>query len=55
MNNINMYLIVKYYEVNKENNFHFANSTCNPCKYQKEAKVSKDSPYCVKNAVTIWQ
>jgi hypothetical protein len=29
---LKMYLNVKYCEVNKENNFHIANSTYNPCK-----------------------
>jgi hypothetical protein len=35
MKNLNMYQKVKYCEVNKENNFHIANSTYSPFKIPK--------------------
>jgi hypothetical protein len=50
-----MYLKVKYWEVNKENNLHIAKSTCSPCKLPKVIKIRKNSPYCVSNAVEIYR
>jgi hypothetical protein len=39
-----MYLKVKYCEVNKENNLHIANGTCNPRKLPKMGEKCKNSP-----------
>jgi hypothetical protein len=54
MKYIRMYLIVKYCEVNEENNLHIANSIWNSCNYKwTDAKISQTSPYIVSNAVEI--
>jgi hypothetical protein len=41
--------------MSKETNFHIANSTCDTRQLPKdEVKISKNSPYCVSNALEIW-
>jgi hypothetical protein len=51
---LKLYFKVKDCEVNKENNLHIANSSCNPNKLLKEeVKIRKISPYYISNAVEI--